>query len=177
VDHRKRLLLGACCSAAGGLAVVGLMHAWAEERCEWLGEALSAPLLLGAAGLAVAAFVRRRRWRWLLLGSFLVLIAADTTLNLGARLGVWLLDHPARPIHRLDRAIPGLHLYTWPEMVLEAALLLLALPLGLAVLWDLRRDRAAALALVAAGCLSAFLFVVLLAGSGGGRHVPFGLGG
>ena len=80
---RKSLLLSACGLAGAGLAAAAAMHAWAPERCEWLGEARSVPPFLGAAAMAV--------------GLFMVLIAADTTFNLGPRFGGWLLEHPARP--------------------------------------------------------------------------------
>jgi hypothetical protein len=163
-------------AALGGLTTLTALHHLLPRRCEWLGEAAMAPLLVVGAGLAVPLYRLRLRRRWLVLALLLLVVAADSVFNLGGLAGRWLLLHPTHPIHRLDRAMPGLCLYTWPEMVLEAALLTLGLPVGLAILWELRADRSAAAAFLAAGALALCLFVVLLAGSGAARHLPFRLG-
>ena len=177
MPRRTRITTATLGCATLGVGSVGGMHLIFSGRCPWLGEVLWAPLLVVAAGIAVRVFVHTRRARWLAVAALLVFVGVDTTLNLDSRFGIWLLNHPARPIHRLDAAVPGLHLFTWPELVLEAALLLIALPVGLAVLWDMRNDLAATAALVAGGLLSVLLLIVLMAGSGGAGHIPFGLGG
>ena len=175
--RRRRWALGVGAGGLGGSAAVAAAHGLCASRCEWLSKALLPVLLVGASWLAVRIFAAKGRVCWLVVAVFLAFVAVDTAVDVDHYVGGWLLRHPARPIHRLNQAIPGLHLHTWPHMVLEAVLLVLGAPILLTVLWDARRDPGAAAALLAAGVLSCLLFLVAVVVSGAGDLLPFRFGG